>query len=78
MGNPHRSPLSALQLFRLGRDTATIANILRISEAQALEQLSRERSAALGRPDPYSTNLVPVVREVPLSRSGRVAYAGRE
>lgn len=78
MMHSHRQPISALQLFRLGRDTATIATILQISEAQALEQLSRERSAALGLPDPYSTNSFPAMREVHSAPSGRVAYAGRE
>lgn len=78
MGTPHRSPLSALQLFRLGRDTATIASILQISEAEALQQVSSQRSAALGQPDPYTSNSLPAVREANQGRQALVAYAGRE
>lgn len=76
MGTPHRQPLSALQLFRLGRDTATIASILQISEAMALKQVSSQRSAALGQPDPY--NSYPAEREANQGRQALVAYAGRE
>lgn len=75
MGTPHRQPLSALQLFRLGRDTATIASILQISEVEALQQVSSQRSAALGQPDPY--NSYPAVREANPGRQALVAYAGR-
>ena len=46
-------PVSALQLFRDGFDTIAISDFLRITEAEALKQLSRERSAELGVSDPY-------------------------
>lgn len=70
-----KHPLTALQLFRFGHDTLAIANILNTTEAMALEQLSRERSAVLGRPDPYNHPIEPPLVPWP---SGRVAYAGRQ
>ncbi len=70
--------LSVLRLFAAGYDTSDIAKFYGISEAQAHEQLSRERSAALGLPDPYPKNSLPAVREAHRWPSGRVAYAGRE
>lgn len=73
----HRRKFSALTLFRNGHDTAAIASILQISEAQALQQLSRERSAHLGRPDPYSINSRPAVAGSAPRQTRRVAYAGR-
>ena len=77
MGTPHRSPLSAHKLFRCGHDTESIAAILNISEPEALKQLSRERSARLGRADPYEKSS-PAVREANQGRQALVAYAGRE
>lgn len=50
---PYRQPLSALSLFRGGRDTADIAVILGISEPEAFKQLSIERSKHLNLPIPY-------------------------
>lgn len=52
--------MNALQLFRAGNDTAQISLILRISEAEALKQVSQQRSAQLGKSSPYTrdrTNL---------------------
>ena len=65
----YRHPLSVLTLFRSGLDTTDIANHLHITEAEALEQLSRERSALLGRGSPYVQPEKPV--SAPLHR-----YAG--
>lgn len=48
----HR-PMTPLELFRAGSDTAQIARIFSISEAQALRLVSSERSAKLGLPDPH-------------------------
>ncbi len=62
--------LTALHLFRAGRDTADIANILRISEAEALKQVSSQRSAQLGLDDPYTG--------IPSWPKGRVPYAGKQ
>lgn len=76
MGFPSR-PLTALQLFRGGLDTNQIAATLRISEADALEALTLQRSASLGLPDPYELSF-PAMREAHRGRFGRVAYAGRE
>lgn len=45
--------MTALELFRAGKDTLAIARILKITEAEALEQLSRQRSADLGLKHPY-------------------------
>lgn len=45
---------SALDLWRIGNDTADIARILKITEAKALEQVSKQRSAMLGLPFPYA------------------------
>lgn len=39
-------PLTAYDYFKIGHDTAAIAQIMKITEAEALEQLSRERSAS--------------------------------
>lgn len=58
-------------------DTDQIAAVLRISEADALEALTLQRSADLGIPDPYEHSF-PATREVHRGRYGRVAYAGRE
>lgn len=65
-------PLTALDYFRAGHDTMSIKSILKITEAEALEQLSRERSALLGRPDPYRS-VSPSAR----GPSGLIAYAGQ-
>lgn len=70
--------LSALELFRAGFDTVDLMAHFMITEAEALKQVSSQRSAALDRSNPYVRHSRPAVREVPLSRSGRVAYAGRE
>lgn len=66
------SAVTALDLFRNGSDTVDIALYFRITEAQALEQLSRERSSRLGIPDPYKSHSPGQVAWP----SGRVAYAG--
>jgi hypothetical protein len=50
---------TALQLFRSGNDTLVIARVLQITEAEALEQLSKERSAVLHRGDPYMSHRFP-------------------
>ena len=66
---------TALELLRSGRDTAEIASILRISEALALEQVTKQRSAELGKSSPY--------RDAPVNLSTRprtrplIRYAGR-
>lgn len=64
---------TALELFRAGHDTIEIKNILRITESEALAQVSSQRAASLGIPDPYKSHS-PRVASWP---SGRVAYAGR-
>lgn len=46
---------SALDLWGVGNDTAEIARILKITEAKALEQVSKQRSAKLGLPIPYAS-----------------------
>lgn len=70
MSAGYRQPLQALQLFRVGHDTAAIAEILGITEAEALEQVSSQRSALLRRADPYPSHKVSWP-------SGRVSYQGR-
>lgn len=64
------SPLTAYDYFKIGHDTVTIAHIMKITEAEALYQLSRARSAALGLQDPYSTPSRQMPRQL-------VSYAGR-
>lgn len=49
---------TALDLFRIGHDTADIARILQITEAKALELVSKQRSAMLGLPHPYASKAV--------------------
>lgn len=44
---------TALELFRLGWDTARIAQYWQISEAEALRRLNVERSNAKHLPSPY-------------------------
>jgi hypothetical protein len=53
-GSYYRTPLSALHLFDNGLNTLDIAAVLGITEAQALEELTRQRSNRLRRPVPYS------------------------
>lgn len=53
-------PLSAYQLFKFGHDTLSIASILGITEAEALEQVSSQRSALLGLPDPHAVSPVSI------------------
>lgn len=53
---PYRQPLTALSLFRIGHDTADIANILGCSEPEVLKQLSIERSRHLNLPIPYGAS----------------------
>lgn len=69
MGNYLPTPLTAYDLFRIGHDTLSISSILSISEAEALKQVSSQRSARLGRRDPFITRAE--------ERAERVAYAGR-
>lgn len=69
-------PLTALQLFRGGLDTDDIRRILKISEAEALQQLTRQRGALLGLPDPYSNSRPASAGSAP-RQTRRVAYAGR-
>lgn len=64
---------TARELFLSGYDTAEIASYFRITEANALEQVSSQRSAALGIPDPYKSHSPGQVAWP----SGRIAYAGR-
>lgn len=66
---------TALELFRSGRDTAEIASILRISEALALEQVTKQRSAELGKSSPYRDAPVNLSVRHPANRL--IAYAGR-
>ena len=69
-------PLTALELFRAGYCTAAISNILKISEAEALEQVSSQRSAALHLPSPYHPK--PKPKRKPIGwPAGRVSYAGQ-
>lgn len=68
--------LTALELFRAGFDTVDISAHFRISEAEALLKVSSQRSAFLGRSNPYA-NSRPAGAESPPWPVGRVAYAGR-
>ncbi|MGX5719894.1 hypothetical protein [Shinella zoogloeoides] len=67
-------PLSALDLFRAGNDTMQIAARLSISEEEALEQVSSQRSASLRLPSPYPIH--PDAKPTGWPK-GKVAYAGR-
>ena len=70
----YRSSIAAYDLFRAGGlDTADIARILKITEASALEQITRQRSAKLGLSDPYERQSVPVGERA----SAKVPFAGR-
>lgn len=62
--------LTAYDYFKFGHDTAAISSVTKITEDEALKQLSRERSAMLGIPDPYQEP----VRNVPRHL---VSFAGR-
>lgn len=44
MTKAHKNNLDAYSLFRLGHDTLAIANILGISEAEAVKQMDANRS----------------------------------
>jgi len=66
----HAPSVPALTLFRNGHDTAAIAKILKITEPQALKQVSSQRSAALGLSDPYPVPTTPWPQ-------GQIAYQGR-
>ncbi len=70
-------PISALELFRAGNDTMQIAARLSISEEEALEQVSSQRSAALRLrlPSPYPIR--PDAKPTGWPK-GKVAYAGRQ
>ncbi|ASW06277.1 hypothetical protein CKA34_10530 [Rhizobium sp. 11515TR] len=52
-------PMTALGLFRAGKDTLAISEILGITEAKALEQVSSQRSAMLRLHDPYLSHRFP-------------------
>lgn len=53
---PYRPPSPSVDsLFRLGLDTAEIAERLDISEAAVLRKLNVLRSKRLGRPSPYQS-----------------------
>lgn len=69
----YRSLIAAYDLFRAGRDTADIAYLLNITEAEALEQVSKQRSAKLVLSDPYERQSVPVGERA----SAKVPFAGR-
>jgi hypothetical protein len=60
---------TAYDLFECGFDTLEIAVCLKITEAEALKQVSSQRSAKLGLPSPYEFKTASWP-------SGRVAYAG--
>ena len=45
--------LTAYDYFRFGHDTMAIAEIMKISEAEALERVNVERSRFINRMDPY-------------------------
>lgn len=68
-----RSSIAAYDLFRAVRDTADIAYLLNITEAEALKQISQSRSAKLGLSDPYERQSVPVGERA----SAKVPFAGR-
>lgn len=53
-GSYKPKPLTAHQLFKIGHGTDSISSILGITEAEALEQVSSQRSAMLGLPDPHT------------------------
>lgn len=65
--------LPPLHLFRQGYGTDAIAKFLNITEAQALEIVSKQRGAQLGLPSGYSDPR-PSKTFWP---SGRVGFAGR-
>ena len=44
MNHSEIAPLSAYTLFRSGRDTFDISQILRISEAEVVKQIDKERA----------------------------------
>lgn len=44
----------ALDLFRMGWDTFDIAKGTKRTEAEVFEEMSIQRSAEMGRPDPYA------------------------
>lgn len=62
--------LTAYDYFKFGHDTAAIASIMKTTEAEALKQLSRQRSAMLCLPDPYQEPVRNVPRQL-------VRFAGR-
>lgn len=49
----HRTSLRVIDLFKFGLDTAEIADRLGISEAEALKQLTIQRSQKRGLDSPY-------------------------
>lgn len=67
--------MTALELFRAGHDTAQIAHILRMSEAQALKALTLQRASDLGLASPYSGEPVNLSVRPPVSCL--MEYAGR-
>ena len=60
---------TAYDLFERGFYTLEIAAYFKITEAEALKQVSSQRSAKLGLPSPYQSNST-------AWPAGRVAYAG--
>ncbi|NTJ67554.1 hypothetical protein G6M50_06220 [Agrobacterium rhizogenes] len=54
-----KDPMTALGLFRAGHDAQSISEILGITEAKALEQVSSQRSAVLRLRDPYMSHRFP-------------------
>lgn len=73
---PSLNGLSALELFRAGFDTIDLAAHFNIDEDEALKLVCKQRSAFLGRSNPYA-NSRPASAESPPWPVGRVAYAGR-
>lgn len=47
----------ASTMFRLGADTASIANLHGISEARVLKRVTLERCKRLGLPSPYGESI---------------------
>lgn len=59
--------LTAYDYFKFGHDTYDIARIMKISEAKALKEITKQRSITLGLPYPYS--------KLKLLRKGQHGYS---
>lgn len=67
---------TALDYFRAGRDTADIAIILGLTEAEALKAVNLQRSAALGLSDPYQQPEPRPASRFPYAGHSRLSLSG--